>query len=543
MTSSVWNPGLNVVDSELREILQNLTDPAQGAGYIAYDEALDYGANTAGKAIKDNAQAINNIVLGATTGYTPLTQFGAVGDGVTLNDDAFAAALAATDRIYIPNPEVAYLISQPIAINSDNVRLLGESRLLTKIRMVGSSLPVIIVSANVENTELSNFRLERTTTATATGSGIDSSAITSGSVFRELDITGQWNGLLLGQTDGGQVINCNIFDNSGNGVKQASGAGANLVWDIRDSRIYNNAGNGIELSGEGSAADVILGSVDNVYSIYNTGYGLAAFGQSLKRLNSLRVSGSVFSFNGNHGVYLDTYGARHRLTSLSANLQGTEATGISNGTVASAVGNGINISANNLEVNVAACVASQNSYSGMNISGNLVNIVGNTCTDNGANTGAAAENRAGLKLSSGRLIVQANTLTNRVAGTGTQQIGIHLTDGVNCVVEGNNVAGNMANAIVLAGTSTTNRITGNPGYNPAAMDTVVAGASPWTYTAGPTPEDIYLKGGTFTLLTSETQTLATAASAATQYLLVPLSPNQSFTLTYSAAPTVLRKKR
>lgn len=543
MASSIWEPGVDVTDSELREILQSNAEAGHGAGYVAYDEYLGYAEGTVGGAIKKNAQDINDIVLGATTGYTPITQFGAVGDGVTLNDAAFAAAFAETDRIYLPNPEVAYLVSQPINIPASNIKMLGESRLLTKIRINNSSLPAILIGNNLENVELINFRIERSVAATSTGSGIDCTGVSTGHTFRELDILGQWNGMTLGETEAGQIIGCHVFDNYGNGIKQASGGGSNLVWDIRDSRVYQNNGNGIDIEGVGAATDVILGGIDNVYSVYNAGYGLSAVGQSTKRLNSLRLSGGAFSFNGNHGVYLNTYGARHRITEISANLQGSTGTGIGRATTASAAGNGINASVNNLEMNIVGCVASQNSYSGMNVAANLVTITGNTCTDNGTNTGADAEQRAGLRLATGRIIAQANVLTNRVAGAGTQQVGIHLTDGVNCVIEGNNVAGNMANAIVLAGTSTTNRITGNPGYNPSAMDTVTPGTSPWTYTAGPTPEYLYVKGGTIQSIVSETQTLATAAVAATLYHLIPLSPNQAVTITYTAAPTVLRKKK
>lgn len=543
MSSSIWNPGVDVIDSELREILQSNAEADHGAGYIAYDEDLAYVDGTVGAALKQAQEDIANIDIEATVGYTTFLKYGGNGDGVTLNDDAFAAAFADTDHLYLPSPEVAYLISQPINLNASNIKILGESRLLTKIRINNSSLPVFIIGNNLENIELSNFRMERSVAATSTGSGIDCTGISTGHTFRELDITGQWNGMTLGETEAGQIINCHIFDNYGNGIREESGGGTNLVWDIRDSRIYQNNGNGISIEGVGAATDVILGGIDNVYSVYNTGYGLAVTGQSTKRLNSLRLSGGAFSFNGNHGVYLDSYGARHRISEVSANLQGSTGTGIGRATTASAIGNGINASPNNLEMNIVGCVASQNAYSGMNISANLVTITGNTCTDNGTNTGAIAEQRSGLRIATGRIIAQANVLTNRVAGAGTQQNGIHLTDGTNCVIEGNNVAGNMAAGIVVTGTSTTNRITGNPGYNPSAMDTVTPGTSPWTYTAGPTPEDIYIKGGTYTLLESEGQTIATAAETATQYAILPLSPNQSFTLTYTAAPTVLRKKK
>jgi hypothetical protein len=47
-----------------------------------------------------------------------------------------------------------------------------------------------------------------------------------------------------------------------------------------------------------------------------------------------------------------------------------------------------------------------------------------------------------------------------------------------------------------AATGTHNFIHDNPGYNPLGVAVVTPGASPWTYTAGPTPETHYLNGGT-----------------------------------------------
>ena len=135
MSSSIWNPGVDVIDSELREILQSNAEADHGAGYIAYDEDLAYVDGTVGAALKQAQEDIANIDIEATVGYTTFLKYGGNGDGVTLNDDAFAAAFADTDHLYLPSPEVAYLISQPINLNASNIKILGDSRLITKIRI------------------------------------------------------------------------------------------------------------------------------------------------------------------------------------------------------------------------------------------------------------------------------------------------------------------------------------------------------------------------------------------------------------------------
>lgn len=541
--SSIWAPTVNVVDQELRDTLQSIIDPLGGAGYIGFDGDLPYPENTVGAELKELAQEIDNINAENSAGYVTLLEFGAVGDGVTLNDAAFSAALAATDRLYIPNPDVAYLISQPIVITQSNVRIMGESRLLSRIIMNNSSLPLFTIAPNLSNIELESLYLGRQVDAVATASGIECTGVSTGHSFRSLSIENQWNGMLLGETTSGQVVNCNVFRCYGNGVKQVTGGGPNLNWDIRDSRLYENNGHGLEYSAEGTNADVILGSVDNVYSYYNSGNGLRALGTVAKKLNSLRITGGLFSSNGDTGVFLDTYGARHKVANVSANFQGTTTTGRNRAQAGSGAGNGIYLTANNLEVIATGNNCSENSNSGMRVAANLATIMSNCCTDNGKNAAVTAEQRSGLRLATGRIIAQGNICTNRVAGVGTQQVGIHLTDGVNCIIASNSCAGNVANSIVTAGASSTNRILHNAGYNPLAMDTVVPSGSPWTYTAGPTLEVLYLKGGTIQSIVVDGQTLATAAVAATLFHAIDLDPNQSVVVTYTAIPTVIRKRR
>ena len=73
------------------------------------------------------------------------------------------------------------------------------------------------------------------------------------------------------------------------------------------------------------------------------------------------------------------------------------------------------------------------------------------------------------------------------------------------------------------------------GYNPVGPSAVTVTASPMTYTAGSSPETLYVKGGTVTTITKGGVTLATATDAA-----IPVSPAQAVIITYTVAPTMAK---
>lgn len=542
--SSIYNPGVNVQDVQLREDLANALDPLLGAALVGFDEALAYPAGlNIGTRLKTLITQVTNLQASVTIGYASIEDFGAVGDGVTDDSAAFAAALLVNERIYLPNPPVAYLVSTPIVIATNGVKFLGENQFLSTIRASSASLPVISILPGVTGVEINNIHLDRAVIATPTGSGIECSGMASNHTFQYLVIDKQWDAIAIGEGSSNQITNCKLLNNYGHGISQVTGSTSAALWDIRDNQIGYNNGSGMAFAATGVSANTDLGELVNNFCIYNVEYGIKAVGVNTKHLNALRVQGGVYSYNGLGGIYFDSYGERHRIAGVSSNFTGTSLTGRQAAqTSASNIGSGIQVTSSVEEIAINGNTCNRNSHSGMHLSATLATVVGNNCLDNGANAGAPVADRSGMKLSTGKLLVSSNSLTNKVSGAGTQQQGIHITGGVNCLLANNQCVGNMnAIGIVIATPSSTNRINNNAGYNPQPMDVVVAGASPWTYTAGNAREEIYLRGGTFTILSVDGVTIATAASATTQYLLVPLMANQSFTLTYTVAPTVNRK--
>jgi hypothetical protein len=123
-------------------------------------------------------------------------------------------------------------------------------------------------------------------------------------------------------------------------------------------------------------------------------------------------------------------------------------------------------------------------------------------------------------------------------GTKTQRYAFAL-DGTrsNIVIRGNDVRNQLTGAITFTTTNSTEVVKDNIGFQPQGPASITVGASPYTYTAGNTPEMVYIYGGTVSDVSKSSSTIGTATG-----LSVRLEPNEAVTVTYSAAPT-MRKDR
>lgn len=120
----------------------------------------------------------------------------------------------------------------------------------------------------------------------------------------------------------------------------------------------------------------------------------------------------------------------------------------------------------------------------------------------------------------------------------TQRYGISVAGGasglLNCVIEGNSVAGNMSGGILLTSISPTVFVKNNPGFNPQGAATITVTASPFTYTNNDgVAETVHITGGTVSVIAKNSITLFTASPAT-----IWLEPGESVTTTYSVAPTM-----
>ncbi len=123
-------------------------------------------------------------------------------------------------------------------------------------------------------------------------------------------------------------------------------------------------------------------------------------------------------------------------------------------------------------------------------------------------------------------------------------VGVNIVAGAglisNLLITGVDVRANTGGTITYSGAgavTSTWIIDRNPGYTLGPVAVTVT-ASPMTYTAGPTPEEVYIDGGTVSSITKGGVTLATSTNR-----VIRLGPNEATTVTYSAAPTISSDRR
>lgn len=119
----------------------------------------------------------------------------------------------------------------------------------------------------------------------------------------------------------------------------------------------------------------------------------------------------------------------------------------------------------------------------------------------------------------------------------TQVYGVRVFDSaVSADITGNDLSGNVTAGIQNFGSSTAIRVVRNRGFNPQGMQSVTPGASPWTYTAGITPEVVYVGGATGASVTKGGFSAVYSTSAGGVF---PLEPGEQVVVTYtSPTPTV-----
>lgn len=81
----------------------------------------------------------------------------------------------------------------------------------------------------------------------------------------------------------------------------------------------------------------------------------------------------------------------------------------------------------------------------------------------------------------------------------------------------------------------------NPGYNPQGVTTITVGASVFTYTAGPTPEQVFITGGTVTNIAKNSNNILAGTNVTNQGIW--LEPGEALAVTYSSAPTMFADRK
>jgi len=170
-------------------------------------------------------------------------------------------------------------------------------------------------------------------------------------------------------------------------------------------------------------------------------------------------------------------------------------------------------------------------------------ITGSLIANNSGGTSVGLNHGISIAPNASHITIVGNRIGANSLGGNNQGFGIFFNSGSSdfVIIEGNDVSTNVNGGITIGTiTGTHNVIKDNPGYNPVGVTAAATmGASPFTVTAGMTPETHYVRqSATNTAtVTKGGQQIATLAGATTYYTF-ELGPNESYVTTWATtAPT------
>lgn len=383
-----------------------------------------------------------------------VTDFGAVGDGIHDDTNAFIDALNSEPFIGIP---AGRWMIETAAIALQGGKLIGCGATACTVVITNASLPGITINAHINNAEIAGFTLDRNIAATLGGNGIDTSTVTIGqSQIHDMQLRNHYNNLALGPTDYGLVYRVLSELAYNNGFFQTNTAGDGAVqWNYSDTLAQKCNLHAYLIQTIAGPVHMTVGDMINIRAFACSGRGLIALGLPGVPLEGLRVRGAFVGENGESGVYCDTYGSEIALANVFSELAGTSGTGRTLATAPSGVGAGIEITGNNgvTQITSPQCVA--NCYDGVYAAGTYNTVSNPTCRNNGISL--AVGRRGGLNFAAGTSSVVGGFSGNTNGGT-TQQYGMIAADGNNVTRSGIIYAGNftadeniLANATGLSG--------------------------------------------------------------------------------------------
>lgn len=446
--------------------------------------------------------------------------FGLVGDDLTDNVTAFDAALTAASagsfNLYFP-PGV-YRTSGAHVIPA-NVSLFGAGKYITTIKTTSATNNLLSTVGTGNTIRSLGFASSVARTAGAfvvINSGlfeIDDfvmngafQGITCQSPQRTILIH---NGEITDTVVGGEGAK---FVNTGTDVTMND-----MVFTINNLGARPNAHIALYVLGDLSMSDIqMFGAVNNMTITPNAGQGIS----------SLKCVNVWFDQAQNNGLFIQPSvdGSFKRSSFIGCWFAGS---GTGSGVVM--FPNGASTSIDGIDFN--GCEFLQNGTSGL-FTGGTVGTISNIQVVGGRVAGNASQ---GI-LFDGVIGGQIQNVRIGPAGGygGANGTGVQLAAAADFInVSGNDIRGNTI-AITYGASGTSNRITDNIGFNPVGGDSIVVGASPFTYTAGPWNESVYVLGGTLSAIDTAGRTIATSSSNSATT--VQLGPNESVTVTYSSAP-------
>jgi len=456
--------------------------------------------------------------------------FGAVGNGIVDDTTAIQTALNSGKR-YIFVPEGNFLITSLTL--PDGVCLIGSASYNSVLTC--TSVTATAITTGISN-EIRNLKILSSVTKTA---GFFINILGNGVLIDSCEIRNYFIGVSCGVVGGVLPVNPRIINCTFSTSNTTSGGGAIQFLNFTNAVVSSCVITGTTVSTTQPTFGVRFQNGDTAFvsnsNITVHGKALLVDPASGSNCYALNVSSSYFD-------------SAHQISG---------GTTISNAEIIPAGGGAWNTLFTNCWFGLAStkngCLISPSG------GGTVDGIVFSGCefTDNGESgllvVGANAKNwivtggHSGGNGAAGIRAASATTnfsivghLAGNVSGRGPNNIGISLDAAAedNYIIASNILVGNTTSALIDSSTGTNGQIYNNVGFNGVAnVAGLTVGASPWSYTAGHTPETLYFAGGTVSEIRVDGQIVQNTTGAT-----IALNPNQTMSVTYSSVPTIMRKR-
>lgn len=466
--------------------------------------------------------AVTRTVASKLNDTVSVKDFGAVGDGVTDDTAAIQAAINSVGiggggGVYFPYG--TYKVTSTLTVAYNNVSFIGANQRGALLYSTTNNTKILSVTGTWFTLRDMSFDYSTTPISGAVAIYLASQNTTldNFTVFKSYIGLQLGNGT-LGSCGAARVSNFQILSHVDAGIYGYGSLDCFFSNGVINAANATNAANGnIHLLNANEA--FVMENVDMLLGVYAIVTDASSYTSSNRTAYS--KFSNVFFDSSSQGTYLN-------------NLVQTSFIGcwFSNGrTGPGYFGCSLNQSD---EISFVGCEFSNCGGGGLNIaaSAKRTKVIGCTVESNSFTAGAGVAHGIVIAANTSDFIITNNHCHNGLF-PGTQGYGILINSNVtNFIVKDNNLLGNASGAMAVGTLGAGGVITDNLGFAPGMTIPTVT-ASPFTYTAGPYNETVYITGGTISAITVGGQGVF-ASSEKT----IELAPNEPVIITYSVAPTV-----
>lgn len=481
----------------LRTQLADTTSASNGAGLVGFNYALNYAVSTVGWVLKAGAKNLNAFVGVDATGVADSTA--AIQAVLNMGGSCYGTGI--------------YKTTSQLTMSVAGTYYVGSG--LTSNQIYQQSLGAKIFNVTADNCGVSGVMLDYNGTPTAGATAIYSSG--SNTEHHSFKVNRAYIGVHLTTGNSQQAHHFQVYSAVSIGAWVVGTGDAFVDTFIIDGvNTTNHALGGLRLENFCEAAQISNGDILNgAYSLVTDAASYVAGSRP-----AYCTFTSVYGDSSVNGSRID----KAALLTFDQCWFSAGRSGPGNAGCALIQTEGI--------VFLATKFVNSGSH-GLFVGALAANTILDACQAQGNSVTAGAAVAHGVLVDTGNdgFQVRGGQYKNSFfAGSQAYGIAISATC-TNYSIIGADCRGNATGAIFDGSAATSGRISDNLGYNPVGATSITLGASPYTYTAGHSPETVYIDGGTVSSIATGGQTMFTATGKT-----VTMGPNETVTVTYTVLP-------